>query len=239
VAAVGRELFDLFFAGYTRKQWGRPAAALSASVTARIPFRTNDDDRYFTDRFQGIPTHGYTALFERMLNHPNITTRVGTEFVPGATDVSYEHLVYTGPIDAYFAYRFGGLPYRSLRFEYEHLAGRERYQPVGQVNFPGMDQPFTRIVEYKHLTAQAHSGTTIVREFATDAGEPYYPVPAPENQLRYERYATLAEAEGDVTFVGRLAQYKYYNMDQVVGAALTAAQRLIGGARSVSAAVAA
>jgi UDP-galactopyranose mutase len=225
VQRVGRELFNLFFRGYTRKQWGLDPSELDASVTARVPARTDDDDRYFTDRYQAMPAGGYTRLFERLLAHPNIDVRTGVDFHDVRDQLDYEQLVYTGPIDAYFDHRFGRLPYRSLRFEFETLA-MDRYQPTGTVNYPEEAIPFTRISEFRHLTGQDHQATTIVREFPMAEGEPYYPIPRPENRALYERYLTLAAATPGVVFVGRLGTYKYYNMDQVVGQALATFRRM-------------
>jgi UDP-galactopyranose mutase len=219
--SVGRDLCDKFFRGYTRKQWGLDLAELSASVTARIPTRTNDDDRYFTDTYQFMPADGYTAMFRRMLDHPNITVQLNIDYFAIRDSVQANHTVFTGPIDAFFDYCYGRLPYRSLRFEHQHLPDTEQYQAVGTVNYPN-DHDYTRITEFKHLTGQQHSGTSIVREYPQAEGEPYYPVPRPENEALFKRYEALAEQRRDVTFVGRLAQYRYYNMDQVVGAALKA-----------------
>lgn len=224
--SVGRDLYEKFFLNYTRKQWGLDPSQLKAGVAARIPTRTNTDDRYFTDTYQAMPLHGYTRMFENMLDHTNIRIETGVDFTDVDRD-AYDHIVYTGPIDAFYEHRFGALPYRSLRFEHEHLANTQRYQPVGTVNYPN-DHAYTRITEFKHLTGQDHSGTSIVREYPQTEGEPYYPIPRDENEALYKRYETLALAEPRVTFVGRLAQYRYYNMDQVVGAALAAAQRLRG-----------
>jgi UDP-galactopyranose mutase len=223
---VGRDLYEKFFLNYTRKQWGLEPSQLKAGVAARIPVRTNTDDRYFTDTYQAMPLHGYTRMFERMLDHPNITVELGVDFQDIRDSVRARHVVYTGPIDAYFDYRFGPLPYRSLRFDHEHLSGVEQYQEVGTVNYPN-DHDFTRITEFKHLTGQEHPGTSIVREYPQAQGEPYYPIPRDENEALYKRYEALAEREPNVTFVGRLAQYRYYNMDQVVAAALKAAERVI------------
>lgn len=219
ISSVGRDLCDKFFRGYTRKQWGLDLSELNSSVAARIPVRTNRDDRYFNDSFQNMPADGFTRMFLRMLDHPGIQIELGVDFKTIRTRVQYGLLIFTGPIDAYFDYCFGRLPYRSLRFEHEHLAGTTRYQPVGTVNYPN-DYDYTRITEFKHLTGQSHSGTSIVREYPGSTGEPYYPVPRPENQALYQRYAKLAEQEDHVVFVGRLAEYRYYNMDQVVARAL-------------------
>jgi UDP-galactopyranose mutase len=223
--AVGRDLYEKFYLNYTRKQWGLEPSQLKAGVAARIPVRTNTDDRYFTDTFQVMPRDGYTAMFERMLDHPNITVELGVEFEP-AMAKGAAHVVYTGPIDAYFGYRYGRLPYRSLRFEHEHLPDTPRFQSVGTVNYPN-DHAYTRITEFKHLTGQEHPGTSIVREYPQAEGDPYYPIPTDANEALYQRYAALAEQEPNVTFVGRLAQYRYYNMDQVVAAALKATERVI------------
>jgi UDP-galactopyranose mutase len=229
VSKVGRRLYETFFRGYTRKQWGLDPSELDASVAARVPARTNTDDRYFTDRFQAMPRDGYTAMFERMLDHPRIEVRLDQALDDLPATLRYRSMVYTGPVDAYFGRRFGPLPYRSLEFRFEHR-DEERYQPVGTVNYPSEDVPFTRITEFKHLTGQQHPSTTIVYECPRAEGDPYYPVPRPENAERYERYRALAEATPDVHFVGRLATYKYYNMDQVIGQALATFRKIAGGA---------
>jgi UDP-galactopyranose mutase len=223
--AVGRDLYEKFFRGYTRKQWGLDPAELAASVAARIPTRTNRDDRYFTDDFQNMPSKGYSAMFDRMLDHPNIRVETEVDYFSMRRKINARHIVYTGPIDAYYAHCFGRLPYRSIRFEHDHIP-TARYQAVGTVNFPN-DYSYTRITEFKHLTGQQCEGTSIVREFPQDNGDPYYPVPRPENEALFKRYEALALKERDVTFVGRLAQYRYYNMDQCVGAALKTAETLL------------
>lgn len=224
--SVGKDLYEKFFLNYTRKQWGLEPSELKAGVAARIPVRTNTDDRYFTDTFQAMPKHGYTKMFEAMLDHPNIHVELGVDFSEMRVTAKADHIVYTGPIDAYFDYCYGRLPYRSLRFEHEHLPDVEKYQPTGTVNYPN-DHAYTRITEFKHLTGQIAPGTSIVREYPQAEGEPYYPIPRTENEALFKRYEALAKSESGVTFVGRLAQYRYYNMDQVVGAALAAAKRLI------------
>lgn len=223
--SVGRDLYEKFFLNYTRKQWGMDPSQLKAGVAARIPVRTNTDDRYFTDAFQAMPLEGYTRMFERMLDHPNIRVEVGVDYSDVKLRSDFAHVVYTGPIDAYFDHCFGSLPYRSLRFEHEHLAETEWFQQVGTVNYPN-DHAYTRITEFKHLTGQLHGGTSIVREYPQAEGDPYYPIPSDHSEALFKRYQELAEAETGVTFVGRLAEYRYYNMDQVVAAALVAAQRL-------------
>jgi UDP-galactopyranose mutase len=226
LASVGRDLCDKFFRGYTRKQWGLDLGELSAGVAARIPTRTNDDDRYFSDRWQCMPLQGYSALFEAMLSHPGITLRLGTTLAQVRDQGLAPHMVYTGPIDGFFDHCLGALPYRSLRFEHQHLAQSDNFQETGTVNYPN-SQAFTRITEFKHLTGQQVAGTSIVREYPQAEGEPYYPIPRPENEALYQRYAALAEAEPGVSFVGRLAQYRYYNMDQVVAAALKLCEQLL------------
>ena len=224
--SVGRDLGEKFFRGYTRKQWGLDLSQLSAGVAARIPTRTNDDDRYFTDRFQAMPAEGYTRMFERLLDHPGIEVRTATAYEDIGAQVDRRRTVFSGPIDAYYGHRFGPLPYRSLRFEHEHLAQCEQFQPVGTVNYPN-DHAYTRITEFKHLTGQTHRGTSIVREYPTAEGDPYYPIPNPANEALFKRYQALADAETEVFFIGRLAQYRYYNMDQVVAAAMALGQRLL------------
>lgn len=224
--SVGRDLYEKFFLNYTRKQWGMEPAELKAGVTARIPTRTNTDDRYFTDTFQAMPLLGYTKMFESMLDHTNITVELGVDFTDVSKRGEWDHLVYTGPVDAYFNHCYGALPYRSLSFEHEHLPETKQFQSVGTVNYPN-DHAYTRITEFKHLTGQKHNGTSIVREYPQAKGEPYYPIPSDSNESLYKRYQALTEVEPNVTFVGRLAQYRYYNMDQVVAAALTAAKRLL------------
>lgn len=225
ISAIGRDLYERFFQGYTRKQWGLDPSELDKSVTARVPTRTNVDDRYFTDTFQAMPAAGYTRMFEAMVDHPNITVETGVEWDDIRGETVFDHVVYTGPIDDYFDARYGSLPYRSLKFRHE-THEREWFQSVGTVNHPSEDTPFTRVSEYKHMTGQSHRKTTITYEYPSAVGDPYYPIPRPENQALYKRYETLALAEHGVTFVGRLASYRYYNMDQVVGQALATFRRL-------------
>jgi UDP-galactopyranose mutase len=225
VNAVGRELYELFFRGYTRKQWGLDPSELDKQVTSRIPTRTNTDDRYFGDSFQAMPRDGYTAMFERMLADPLIEKALGVDFRDIRDEIAADHIIYTGPIDEYFDYRFGKLPYRSLRFDHR-TRDEELFQPVAVVNFPAEDVPYTRISEYKHLTGQRHPRTTITYEYPSAEGDPYYPIPRPENQALFKRYEALADATEGVTFVGRLATYRYYNMDQIVGQALATFRRM-------------
>jgi UDP-galactopyranose mutase len=227
INAVGEELYRLFFRGYTRKQWGLDPSELDKQVTSRIPTRTNTDDRYFSDTFQAMPLDGYTAMFERMLDHPLIDKALGVDFRE-MKDRAHEianHIIYTGPIDEYFDFRFGKLPYRSLKFDHQTL-DQEWFQPVAVVNYPSEDVPFTRISEYKHLTGQDHPRTSITYEYPSEEGDPYYPIPRPENQELFKKYEALADETGNVTFVGRLATYRYYNMDQIVGQALATFRRM-------------
>ncbi|MGO4707021.1 UDP-galactopyranose mutase [Microvirga sp. 2MCAF38] len=224
VSKVGRELYEKFFRGYTRKQWGLDPSELDKSVTARVPTRTNRDDRYFGDEFQFMPKYGYTRMFERMVRHPNIHVMTQADYHDVKDLVPFRRLIYTGPIDEYFDFRFGKLPYRSLRFEHVTL-DEEWHQSVGVVNYP-QTYDYTRVTEYKHLTGQKHAKTALTYEFPTDEGDPYYPVPKPENQALYKQYERLAEAMPDVWFVGRLATYRYYNMDQIVGQALATFRRI-------------
>jgi len=228
VARVGRDLYEKFFRNYTRKQWGLDPSELDASVTSRIPVRTNRDDRYFGDTYQAMPADGYTRMFENMLDHPNIRIELDVDYRTLPRSIQYDQLIFTGPVDEYFGRRFGPLPYRSLRFEHRTI-DRERFQPVGVVNYPN-EHEFTRVTEYKHLTGQEHGKTAITYEFPQSEGDPYYPIPRPENAALYARYKTLADATPDVHFVGRLATYRYYNMYQVVAQALTTYAKIRGAA---------
>lgn len=231
--SVGRDLCEKFFRGYTRKQWGLDLSELAGGVAARIPTRTNDDDRYFTDKFQAMPAEGYTKMFERLLGHPNISVRTSVEYRQIVSACDVRRTVFSGPVDEYYGHRFGRLPYRSLRFEHQHLKDTAQLQAVGTVNYPN-DHAYTRITEFKHLTGQQHAGTSIVREIPSAEGDPYYPIPNPANEALFKRYEALAETESDVFFIGRLAQYRYYNMDQVVGAALGLAKKLVEGATALA-----
>jgi len=234
VSAVGRELYEKFFRNYTRKQWGLDPSELDASVTSRVPTRTNRDDRYFTDTYQAMPLHGYTRMFERMLNHPNIKIMLNTDYREIEKEIPHKEMIYTGPVDSYFDYCYGKLPYRSLEFKHETHAAPE-YQPAPVVNYPN-EHLYTRITEFKYLTGQEHSKTSIVYEFPRAEGDPYYPVPRKENAELYAKYKTLADATPDVHFVGRLATYKYYNMDQIVAQALTVYAKMQGAKRAQAAA---
>ncbi|HEX5720267.1 MAG TPA: UDP-galactopyranose mutase [Thermoanaerobaculia bacterium] len=231
VARVGRELYEKFFRGYTRKQWGLDPSQLDAMVTSRVPVRNNRDDRYFTDTYQAMPQRGYTRMFENMLDHPNIKILLNCDYHEVKDEIAYDKLIFTGPVDEYFGYRYGKLPYRSLRFDFRTV-NQEWVQPVAVVNYPN-EHLYTRVTEFKRLTGQEHpTKSTLVYEFPQGEGDPYYPVPRPENAELYKKYQALAEATPDVLFVGRLATYKYYNMDQVVGQALSVYARLMGQKRS-------
>jgi UDP-galactopyranose mutase len=225
VSRVGRKLYETFFRGYTRKQWGLDPSELDRSVTSRVPTRADNDDRYFTDTHQFMPADGYTAMFRKMLDHPNITVMTGTDYAAVKDSIPHRRMIWTGPVDEFFGFRFGKLPYRSLTFRHE-THDQEWFQPVGTVNSPGEEVPFTRVSEYKHLTGQAHPKTSITYEFPAAEGDPYYPVPRPENAALYKQYEALADATPDVWFVGRLATYRYYNMDQVVAQALATFRRV-------------
>lgn len=224
--SVGPDLCDKFFRGYTRKQWGLDLSELAAGVAARVPTRTNDDDRYFTDTYNFMPAEGFTEMFARMLKHPNIKLQLATDYFNVRNAVKARHIIYTGPIDAFFDFRFGKLPYRSLVFEHDHLTEVECLQEVAVYNYPTSEAPYTRITEFKHLTGQLHSGTSIVKEASAAEGDPYYPIPRSENELLLKQYQQIAHECKNISFVGRLAQYRYYNMDQVVESALNCVKEL-------------
>ena len=236
VSKVGRELYEKFFRNYTRKQWGLDPSELDASVTARVPTRTNRDDRYFTDSYQAMPKHGYTRMFENMLDNPNIKIMLNCDYREIANDIPYREMVYTGPVDSFFNYRYGKLPYRSLEFKHE-THDTEKFQSAPVVNYPN-EQPYTRITEFKYLTGQEHKKTSIVYEYPQAEGDPYYPIPRSENAELYAKYKTLAEGRPDVHFVGRLATYKYYIMYQIVALALTVYGKIVGKKRKEAAVVA-
>jgi UDP-galactopyranose mutase len=230
VSRVGREIYEKFFRGYTRKQWGMDPSELDASVIARVPVRTNRDDRYFTDTYQVMPLHGYTRMFENMLDHPNIKILLNADYREIQSDLPYREMIYTGPIDEYFDYRFGPLPYRSLEFKHE-TKETEIYQDAPVVNYPN-EQAYTRITEFKYLTGQKHPKTSIVFEFPRSEGDPYYPVPTSVNAEICARYKQLADSTPGVHFVGRLATYKYYNMDQITAQALSTYAKISGERRT-------
>ena len=227
VSKVGREIYDKFFRNYTRKQWGLDPSELDAAVTARLPVRTNRDDRYFTDTYQAMPLHGYTRMFERMLSHPNIKIMVNADYREIRDMIPHRDVIFTGPIDEFFDYRFGRLPYRSLEFKFEtrHVAVAQE-GPV--INYPN-ENAYTRVTEFKYITGQEHAKTTLVYEFPKSEGDPYYPIPRPENQLLYRKYQALAAQTAGVHFLGRLGTYKYYNMDQCVAQALAYYRKVLIG----------
>lgn len=224
VGRVGRDLYNKFFRDYTRKQWGLDPSQLDKSVTARVPVRTNHDDRYFGDKFQYMPLNGYTAMFENLLDNPRISVLLQTDYRDVRDIIPHKRLIFTGPIDEYFDWEHGKLPYRSLQFKHVTL-DKEQHQPVAVINYP-QTEAYTRVTEYKHLTGQKHAKTALTYEYPSDVGDPYYPVPRPENQALFKRYEAMARAEKNVWFVGRLATYRYYNMDQVVGQALSTFQKI-------------
>jgi UDP-galactopyranose mutase len=226
VSKVGRELYDKFFKNYTRKQWGLDPSELDAAVTARVPVRTNRDDRYFTDTYQVMPRHGYTRMFERMLTHPNIRILLNADYRTVRQDIPHRHLIYTGPVDEYFEYRFGRLPYRSLDFQFE-TRNVDVAQQGPVINYPN-ENAYTRVTEFKYLTGQEHPKTTLVYEYPKGEGDPYYPIPRPENAALYRKYQALADTTANVHFLGRLGTYKYYNMDQCVAQALTLYSKIAG-----------
>ncbi len=224
LSKVGKDLYEKFFKNYTKKQWDLYPSELGPEVTSRIPIRVNDDDRYFTDKYQGLPLDGYTIMFEKMLNSKNIHIKLNTNYNDTINKIKFNKMIYTGPIDEYFGYKFGKLPYRSLDFKFETFE-KEKFQEIGVINYPN-EFDFTRITEFKYLTGQTHKKTTIVKEYSKSDGDPYYPIPKSEYKLLYKKYEELAKNEKNVYFVGRLATYKYYNMDQCVAVALTLYQYL-------------
>jgi UDP-galactopyranose mutase len=229
VSKVGRELYEKFFRNYTRKQWDLDPSELDAAVTARVPVRTNNDDRYFTDTYQAMPKHGYTRLFEKMLANPNIKILLNADYREVQRIIPHREVIYTGPVDEYFDFRYGRLPYRSLEFRFETL-NTERHQPVAVINYPN-ENLYTRVTEFKYLTGQEHHKTSLVYEYPKASGDPYYPIPRSENTELYRKYQMLAAATNGVHFVGRLATYKYYNMDQVVAQALTLYSKITSQSR--------
>jgi UDP-galactopyranose mutase len=225
VSKVGRELYQKFFRNYTRKQWDMDPSELDKSVTARVPTRTNRDDRYFTDSYQAMPLHGFTKMFEKMLSHPNIKIMLNTDYREIIDVIPYREMIYTGPIDLFFDYCYGKLPYRSLKFKHETI-NKSVYQPAPVVNYPN-EHLYTRVTEFKYLTGQEHAKTSIVYEYPRAEGDPYYPIPRSENAELYKQYKALADSTPGVHFVGRLATYKYYNMDHVVAQALKVYNNLV------------
>lgn len=224
VGRVGRDLYEKFFRNYTRKQWGLDPSELDAMVTARVPVRTTRDDRYFTDRYQAMPRHGYTRMFERMLNHPNVQVMLNADYRQVREEIAYRELIFTGPIDEFFDYCYGKLPYRSLNFDHQTI-DLPAFQPSAVINYPN-EHAYTRVTEFKYLTGQEHRKTSIVYEYPCAEGDPYYPIPQAQNAELYRRYKLLADETPGVHFAGRLGTYKYYNMDQVTAQAITLFQKL-------------
>ncbi len=224
VSKIGEYLYEKIFKNYTFKQWGVYPEALLPEVTKRIPVRFNNDDRYFDDKYQGLPLDGYTELFKRILSHKNITIVLNVDYKDIIDTVKFDKLIYTGPIDYFFDYKYGKLPYRSLRFEFETF-DMEFFQEVAVVNYPN-DYNFTRITEFKHMTFQKHPSTTIMKEYPCSDGEPYYPMLSEEGISTYRKYQREARKLRSVYFLGRLAEYRYYNMDQVVKKALELFKKL-------------
>lgn len=225
LSTVGKDLYQKFFRGYTKKQWDLDPSELDASVTARIPVRHNRDNRYFTDTYQAMPAQGYTKLFEQMLNHPNIKVMTNTDYKEIEDSIAYKKMIYTGPVDYYFEYCYGKLPYRSIEFRF-HTFDAAVFQQTGTINYPN-EHPYTRVTEFKYLTGQVHPKTSVVYEFPKAEGDPYYPVPRPENAELYRKYQLLTRELPDVYFTGRLATYKYYNMDQVVAQSLSLFKKIM------------
>ena len=219
VNQIGYDLYEKFFKHYTKKQWELDPVKLAPSVCGRIPVRTNNDDRYFTDKYQFMPKDGYTKMFERMLKHKNIEIILNTDYKEIINNVKFDKMIFTGPIDYFFDYEFGKLPYRSIRFEWKNY-DKEKYQEVAVINYVEEKPEFTRITEYKYLTGQANKTTTLSIEYPQKNGDPYYPIPTEENKQRYHLYRKKAEKLTSVIFLGRLAEYRYYNMDEVVGRVL-------------------
>jgi len=217
LSKVGNEVYEKIFRNYTYKQWGRYPEELDPSIAGRIPIRMGRDTRYFSDKYQGIPKEGYAKMFERILDHKNIRIMLNTDWKEVKNYLNWGKLIYTGPVDEYYEYRFGHLQYRSIRFEYETLQGSSLVQPVATINYPN-DYSFTRATEYRHITGQKCDVTTIAREYSSAEGDPYYVIPgAGEGILAL--YKNIHQE--NTVFLGRLAEYKYYNMDQVVEKALT------------------
>jgi UDP-galactopyranose mutase len=221
---VGKELYEKFFKGYTRKQWDMDPSELDASVTARVPVRTNRDNRYFTDTYQVMPQHGYTRMFEKILGHENIKIMLNTDYKEVMKEIPHKAVIYTGPIDSYFDYCYGKLPYRSIEFKFE-THDKETFQATGTINYPN-EQAYTRITEFKYLTGQTHHKTSVVYEFPKAEGDPYYPIPTAENAAKYKKYELLTGTLPNTHFTGRLGTYRYYNMDQVVAQSLTLFKKL-------------
>jgi UDP-galactopyranose mutase len=225
---LGDYVYNKVFLNYTIKQWNLKPEELSPSVTGRVPVFISRDNRYFQDPYQGMPASGFTPIFNRLLDDKNISILLNTDFLDIKDEIDYKHLIFTGPIDSYFNFKYGKLPYRSLDFEWIHL-DKEYYQEIGVINYPN-DYQFTRITEFKHLTGQKIAGTTIIKEYPKECDIekdiPYYPIPRDENQELYKKYEDAAKRTENVIFLGRLATYNYYNMDSAIYNALQAFTKL-------------
>lgn len=226
VSKIGRRLYETFIRNYTIKQWALDPSELDAAIAARVPARCNRDPRYFMDKYQVMPRQGFTVMFQRMLDHPNITLLLQADFKDVRKEVRHRALIWSGPIDEYFDHCYGALPYRSLSFEFK-TEDCEHFQAGAVINYPN-EHAYTRVTEFKYLTGQTHAKTSLVYEYPQAEGDPYYPIPRAENAALYRKYKALAERTADVHFVGRLGTYKYYNMDQCVGQALATYERLCG-----------
>lgn len=225
LSRVGEEIYEKFFKNYTIKQWGIDPAYIDTSVISRIPVRYNRDTRYFSDRYQGIPKYGYTKMCEKMADHDNIKILLNTDYKEVISSIQYDALIYTGPTDYFYDYKYGKLSYRSIQFEFETL-DEEQFLAAPVVNYPN-DYDYTRITEFKQLTGQSHKKTTIMKEFPCADGEPYYPFPTGECREQFAKYQAEMDQETNVYFLGRLAQYRYYNMDAVVSEALKLTDALV------------
>ncbi len=226
ISKVGNELYKKLFEGYTKKQWGISPENLLPEITKRIPVRINTDDRYFTDIYQYMPKNGYTAMIKKMLSNENITTLINTDFKDLDKKIHYKNLIYTGPIDYFFDYKYGKLQYRSIIFEFERY-NKGHYQDYAVVNYPDEKVKYTRITEFKYLTGQNIDKTTIVKEYPTNIGEEYYPILTEANIDLYKKYKLEADKLPNTTFIGRLAEFKYYNIDQAVASALLLSKKII------------
>lgn len=225
VSQVGEELYQKFFQGYACKKWGLDPSQLDKSVVSRVSTRTNRDHRYFTDTYQAMPLHGYTQMFEKMLNHPNIKVMLNTDYREIEQVIPWREMVYTGTIDQFFDYRYGKLPYRSIKFQHE-THNIPVFQPAPVIHYPN-EHLYSRVTEFKYLTGQEHNKTSIVYEFPQAEGDPYYPIPLPDHKKVYQKYKALADYTRGVYFVGRLANYQYLNMDECVGQALLVYQKIV------------
>jgi UDP-galactopyranose mutase len=225
---MGPELYEKLIKNYTSKQWGVNPEALEASVLQRIPVRTDYNDRYFSDTYEGVPKYGYTRLVDSMLDHKNISILLNKDYFKIKYSIpTYDRIYFTGKIDSYFNDKYGKLKYRSLKFKHEVL-DQESYQSHAVVNYPEHNVEYTRIIEHKKIYNQSHKKTIITKEYSSSTGEPYYPFPDAKNRAIYDKYKKLALDSKDVVFVGRLANYKYFNMDQAIKNALDIYKQMKG-----------